>query len=231
MGLSLVLSSIGPSLRPQGHLMGEYQYDVRSKSFKQRSTNQIDESSYLYQFSQNTWIVGPVVGSSSGHLYSTYNNYNNSQIVPSAFWRFRTYSNTWQLDQTIRVEYGGLNECNLISVHLFGRVARALEGMEGTYSKTDKWKFGRPIYDNNKGSSLQIDLLNHNGYSNDKGRWTIGLLVRKRWIVLQSQDATLYPQDSTSWMFLNQQTNTWEKACYDCVYINCIDGDHSGIIY
>jgi len=35
MGLSLVLSSIGPSVRAQGHLMGEYQYDVRSKSFKQ----------------------------------------------------------------------------------------------------------------------------------------------------------------------------------------------------
>ena len=85
MGLSLVLSSIGPSLRPQGHLMGEYQYDVRSKSFKQRSTNQIDESSYLYQISQNTWIVGPVVGSSRGYLYSTYDNYNNSQIAPSAF--------------------------------------------------------------------------------------------------------------------------------------------------
>ena len=46
--------------------MGEYQYDASSKSFKQRSTSQIDESSYLYQFSQNTWIVGPVVGSSRG---------------------------------------------------------------------------------------------------------------------------------------------------------------------
>ena len=81
---------------------------------------------------------------------------------------------------------------------------------------------------NNKGSSIQIDLLNDNGYSNDKGRWTIGLQVRKRWILLQSQDATLYPQDSTVWMFLNQQTDTWERACYDCININCIDGDHSG---
>ena len=143
----------------------------------------------------------------------------------------RTYSNAWQLDENIRVEYGGLNECNLLSVHLFGKVARSLEGMEGQYSKTYKWKFGRPIYDNNKGSSLQIDLLNDNGYSNDKGKWTIGRQDWKRWILLESQDATLYPQDSTVWRFLNQQTNTWEKACYDCVSINCIDGDQSRIIY
>ena len=137
MGLSLFLSSTGPSVGAQGHLMGEYQYDASSNSFKQRSTSQIGESSYLYQFSQNTWIVGPFVGSSSGNLCSTYDNYNNSQTVPSAYWRFRTYLNTWQLDENIRVEYGGLNECNLSSVHLFGQVARSLEGMEGTYSKTD----------------------------------------------------------------------------------------------
>ena len=91
--------------------------------------------------------------------------------------------------------------------------------------------FDRPIYDNSKGGSLQKDLLNDNDYSRDTGRWTIGRQDWKRWVVLQSQDATLYPQDSTSWMFLNQRTDTWEKACYDCVYINCIDGDHSGIIY
>ena len=158
------------------------------------------------------WVI-------KGYLYSTYDNYNNSQTVPSAYWRFRTYSNTWQLDENIRVEYGGLNECNLISVHLFGQVARSLEGMEGTYSRTDKWKFGRPIYDNYKGSSLQIDMLNDN-----KGRWTIGLQVWKRWIVIQSQNATLYPYDSPVWVFLNQQTDTWERACYDCININCIDG-------
>ena len=75
-------------------------------------------------------------------------------------------------------------------------------------------------------SSLQIDMLNEN-----KGRWTIGLQVWKRWIVIQRQDTTLYPYDSPVWMFLNQQTDTWERACYDCININCIDGDHSGIIY
>ena len=112
--LSLVISSKGPSVRDQGHLMGEYQFDSRINSFRQRSSSQIGEPSYLYQFSQNTWIVGPIVNSSRGSLYSTYSNINNSQSVPSIYWRYKTSLNTWKLDDNIRVEYGGINACDKI---------------------------------------------------------------------------------------------------------------------
>ena len=130
--MSLVISSKGQSVRAQGHVMGEYQYVESIKSFKQRSTIQNDKSSYLYQFSKHLWIVGPVVGSSMGSLYSTYTYTNDNIInsVSSVSWRFKQFSNAFKLDNNIGVEFGELDVCDRIQVNLLDDVAKLMKWIQ-----------------------------------------------------------------------------------------------------
>ena len=144
---SLVISSKGQSVRAQGHVMGEYQYDESIKSFKQRSTIQNDKSSYLYPFSKHMWIVGPIVGSSMGSIYSTYTNDAVISSLSSVSWRFKQFSNAFKLDNNIQVEFGKLAACSRIQVNLFDDVARLMTWIQGTYYRTSDWKYGQPVYE------------------------------------------------------------------------------------
>ena len=184
----LVISGDGPVTEHEGGSLGLYAYDPVHSCYKQVTTEENAAPRYLYQEVNNQqWMVGPVPGKSDGWLL----NRMKSETVPSSGWLWGD-GKSWHDDPSIRVTPGKLPSlCDTIIITGKGEVTNKQPKSLGTFSKTEKWFNGKPVWINSESGYY----LN----SDNDSRWSVGSKIGNYGI--KSSSTPINPADAHTWEY------------------------------
>ena len=198
-----MISSTGGAAHHQGHALGQFEYDVRTRLWIQSSTEHDSEAyepSYLYPDSDGTWFVNNKPGESAGVLL----NPTPSKEIPTSGWLYADPSKEpWQEDPSLIITSGPLPSlCSQYIVSATGAAAERYPECMGVFNRTERWWLGRPVFVNTQG------LLLHHGYR-DFG-WGIGNLDD---FALRGSRSHQSPDSERNWKYYTG-TGTGESAEY-----------------
>ena len=188
-GASIVISSTGPTLRSFGSVLGQFDYDEETKSFKQKSTlqNEKEVARYLFQQSDKTWRIGKDPNVEAGWFL----NQNTSSEIPQKGWEY--FDNGYWPDSSITISAGEVKPCPAVDVQVLGAAKDKYPNCcHGVFNYTDSWVTGRAFYRNE-------DVLDKMLHVGGGGRWAFAAGYGGGWI--KSSDGPLNPADATNWVF------------------------------
>ena len=198
----LVISSTDGASKKRGVFLGQYEYggfhngaDYYVQSQDQEAyvhnnlllaTNPI----YLYRGDDRAWRAGINLGSSDASKYGLYHPpTEDSDTPPRDGWQYRD-DREYPDDPSLLITPGPLSPLKSITVQAPGDVV--YPDCLGTFTLTEQWRRGRPVYRNEKGKHLF--------YS---GIWSIEGLI---W----SQQSWLCPTQCDKWQY--KSASNWEDA-------------------
>ena len=160
----LVISSRGPVAEfPKGcpRALGQYQYSGWHRHNRAPFYIKTDDSGlaplmFLYRDAQRAWRAGEVLGSTDDcHLYHPPTE-EDMDTPPLDGWLFRGVEDheLLQVDTTLVITRGPMHPPQTILIEATGEVAALYPRHLGTFTMTDEWYNGRPVYKNEDGKIL-----------------------------------------------------------------------------
>ena len=145
------------------------------------------EPSYLYHVPGEDWWVSGVPGIEEGWL----KNESKSETVPTTGWKYLDDDGKqWHSDPSIKITPGKLvSVCDTITIKGDWKVVTMQPDSLGTFTRTDKWFNGKPVFINDKGWYL---------HSGNGGGWNVGEKIGKYFI--HSKTAPLCPAKAEEWV-------------------------------
>ena len=146
----LVISSTGEAAERWGHYLG--QYEIAGEHHGAPYYKQTGGLGYLYRDAQTAWRAGRELGSTgSGVLYHPP---TTGDTPPQSGWQYRYYGGQYRDAPTLVLTPGPLSPPLTITLQSEGELAAKYPHHLGTFSKTDQWSEGRPVFRNQAGKLL-----------------------------------------------------------------------------
>ena len=125
-----------------------------------------------------------------------------SEEPPLDNWEFRTHRppiNKWSTDPTLKITRGPMTSlCCTLKVTLFHTAAEKYPDLQGEFTQTNRWLYGRPVFQNSHGRLL-FQHNDHSATGNDG--WAIGWELGKAYI--RGLMARHCPSSENSWVYWN----------------------------
>ena len=180
---TVVISSIGEAAKHHGDVFGLYKYDENGY-YIQKDTK-TENRQFLYQTKDDMWMVGRIPFALKGVLC----NRNPSKTVPRSGWEYT--GEGWHDDPALSVTPGPLPPlARQFTVTAYGHVSEKCSNCLGVYTDTEKWRNGRPVFENAHGWELS-----HSGH--DVG-WEMG---NGRCYPLKGSQSHHSPASERRWMY------------------------------
>ena len=185
----------------QGKCLGQYVFDPEHNCYKQLS---LYLPKYLYQHQESgEWYVGPEPGDNAGWM----RNKRISDREPGSGWLYA--AGEWLSDPSITIRAGELRSvCHTVRLTGHGTVTRARPDSLGTFSRTDQWVNGKPVWVNIHGEYL---------HSGNDSNWDVSNEIG--FYGLRSASAPMSPADlGTDWVYVSRGKTYPANVSVSCTY-------------
>mgnify|MGYP003334519563 CR=1 FL=1 len=179
----LVISGDG---QHKGECLGVYGCFMHG-CFNQATTSDNATPRYLYPVAGSGWYNSDLPGKEGGWL----KNESKSETVPTTGWKWADGKGGWHDDPTIKITPGKMQSlCETITIQGQGEVVTEHPSSLGTFTRTDKWFNGLPVFINDKGGYL---------HSSNANTWSVGSKIGGYFI--RSTTAPLCPAQTKEWVY------------------------------
>ena len=162
----LVISSTGEAAEKWGEYLG--QYECAGEHHGAPYYKQTDDGSigYLYRDAHTAWRAGPELGSTG---YFVLYHPPTGDTPPLSGWQWYDYFGDKKFHDapSLVMTPGPLSPPRTITLQAEGELATLLPHHLGTFTVTDRWCWGRPVFRNQPGKLLYYGGL-------DGLRWSVG---------------------------------------------------------
>ena len=125
-----------------------------------------------------------------------------SEEPPLENWEFGTFLppfTQWNPDPSLKITRGPMTSlCCTLKVELFHAAAEKYPDLQGEFTRTNRWLYGRPVFQNSHGRLL-FQHNDHSATGNDG--WDIGWELGKAY--LRGLMARHCPSSENSWTYWN----------------------------
>ena len=165
----LVISSTGEAALKCGGSLGQYECageHLGAPYYRQTCEDRID---YLYRDAHTAWRAGGMLGSTSTSTCPLYHPPTTGDTPPRSGWQWCDFFGDGQYhdDPSLVLTPGPLSPPRTITLQAEGELATLLPHHLGTFTVTDRWCWGRPVFRNQPGKLLYYGGL-------DGLRWSVG---------------------------------------------------------
>ena len=184
----LVISSTGEAAERWGHYLGQYECAGEHNGAPYYRQTGDGYPLYLYRDPQTAWRAGLELGSTEDGFCGLYHPPTTGDTPPQSGWQYLD-DDQHHDDPRLVLTPGPLSPPLTITLQAEGELATLFPHHLGTFSKTDQWSEGRPVYRNQAGK-----LLYWWG-----GRWSVGDTSDDGADIRCWMPAGLWPPQAAEW--------------------------------
>ena len=199
----IVFSSSGTAAQRAGSLLGQYSFNPEEGCYVQTSTEARGRAIrhyFLFHHNKSEWFVSESK-TKTAFTAEWLKSRSSSEEPPLEKWEYATLAPLafWHKDPGLKVTRGPMSSlCNTLKVTLYDYAAQRYPDLQGKFNRTDRWLYGRPIFENSSG----IVLFQHNDHASDgNDGWAIGWEVGVHY--LRGLMAHHCPSSEKSWSYWN----------------------------
>ena len=200
---TIVFTSTSTAAIRSGSILGQYSFDQEEGCYMQTTTEPMSQEIrhyFLFLHDKKEWYVSE-------------NKYKNaftaewlrslspSEEPPLENWEFGTFLppfTQWNLDPSLKITRGPMTSlCNTLTVTFFHNAAEKYPDLQGEFTRTNRWLYGKPVFQNSHGRLL----FQHNDHLSATGNdgWAIGWELGKAY--LRGLMARHCPSTENSWVY------------------------------
>ena len=194
----LVISSTGEAAERWGHYLG--QYEIAGEHHGAPYYKQTGGLGYLYRDAQTAWRAGWVLGSTKDYQCVLYHPPTTGDTPPQSGWQYLD-DDQHHDDPRLVLTPGPLSPPLTITLQAEGELATLFPHHLGTFSKTNQWSRGRPVYRNQEEKVL---------YHYHWGRWSVGDTSDDLGDIWCLVSAGLWPAQAAEWRY--EEGEDWRYA-------------------
>ena len=186
----LVISSTGEAAEKCGWWLGQYEIAGEHRGAPYYRQTGDNYHRYLYRDAQTAWRAGPELGSTKDYKRFLYHPPTTGDTPPQSGWQYRPTLNGGQYrdDPRLVLTPGPLSPPLTITLQAEGELASLYPHHFGTFSKTDQWSQGRPVYRNQEENLLYYAFI-----------WRVGDTTDDLGDIGCYQSAGLWPPQAAEW--------------------------------
>ena len=200
---TIVLSSTGSAAQRAGSLLGQYSFDPEEDCYVQTTTEKVSQAVrhyFMFLHKKSEWFVSE--SKFKGPFTAEWlRNSSPSEEPPLEKWEYATLSPLaiWHKDPGLKATRGPMTSlCTSLKVRLFDYAVQKYPDLQGEFTRTNRWLYGRPVFENNCG----ILLFQHNDHSaTGNDGWAIGWEVGSAY--LRGVMTHHCPSAEKSWSYWN----------------------------
>ena len=201
---TIVFTSTSTAAQRSGSILGQYSFDPEEGCYMQTTTEPKSHAIrhyFLFLHDKKEWFVSETKVKNAFSV-EWLRSSSPSEEPPMDKWEFRTHLppiNKWSPDPSLKITRGPMTSlCCTLKVDLFHAAAEKYPDLQGEFTRTNRWLYGRPVFQNSHGRLL-FQHNDHSATGNDG--WAIGWEIGKAY--LRGLMARHCPSQENSWSYWN----------------------------